>query len=557
MKTPTYALVCGTLRLEFEFFTTLTCLCELRKHGVIDEIVVSAWDCEEENIPGIHEKLSKLNIALVESHEPTLEFHYGESIYLRQAVQLSAGLDIIPANTYVIKCRTDYSNFDLNRMDVFSGVPVNWTLGKHGEFRTGKEARTAVLRFGIGAPFSFHDICFMGKREDLKKMVLFENTSLSFNKNIIADIWFFAGYYAIRFPLIRDFLKYVKVTEFHRGINNLRVFDEEFILPDFLCKFFALYFIIIYTDYAIYHDMYLPKDTLLRIEDIFYGNSTCGIRKDWVVEIRCFDVIRKIVEGELEQSRGYVSLYAEINKMKNMAYVEELKYCASYVEEMAEWGRKYLGYEPEEWLEDYRELSRESFSLGKEIGFEESATILFSDYHMNESTYAAVRDIAFNKQSYYNTVISHLCKLKEVDEKLYKKALFSSTRYFDDSVLRKVAELLMGGKALGKDATEASFIFKRFAHDERLYQFPMTVDRVFALIYYITYQEKMEGTSDVADELLQRLRIYYDIKIEEINLRQILIEITELDIDNSCIDYEDKIETQSSIRAVLKNEGWF
>lgn len=559
-KTPLYALVCGTFRLEFEFYTTLICLCELRKQGIIDGIVVSAWDEEEENIPGIHEKLEMLKIELVESPEPLLDFNYGEAIYLRQAVQVNAGLNIIPENAYVLKCRSDYSNFDINRFDVLKIPNYDWNLNQWGEFSTGKQSKTAVLRFGIGAPFAFHDICFMGSKTDLKKSIYFDNTTLSFENSIIADIWFFAGYYVNRFRIIKDFFRYIRLCEFHQGMNNLHILQEDFYLPSFLNKFYALYFLIIYSDYCIYHDMPLSDGVQLKIEDVFYSNPEYGIRKDWVVEIRCFDVIRKIVKGEVETSKGYDGIYSEICKIKKLSYAEQLRYEASDYEEMAAWGKKYFGYEPRKWLKNFRELKPVNKDEIADIGFEESAQLLFSDYSVNEKTYEAIRDIAFNKRSYYSTVISYLDDFKEVDEELYKKALFSSTRYFDDKVLRNVAKLLVDGKAQGKDIKEACFMFKRFAHDERLYRFPMNADRICALLHYIFYQEQTEGTSDVAEEFIIRLLDYYGMNQSENYIRNyeylecLLDEISKREIGIGTDRFEEKIQMQECIKVALRDE---
>ncbi len=499
-----WAVMCGALRMEFEFMTTLCRLCDMRYNGVVSGIILSTWTGEIDRIPQLREKLKALDIVTVET-EPINETPFSNLNYIRQAVQLNAALDLLTFDTYVLKCRTDFSNFDLNRMDsLYSVADQKQPEIKSGSFQTGLQSKISVLRYSVSVPFSFHDVAYLGHRNDLKRLIQLENTALFLGEAVIPDIWFFAGYYVHRFPVLADFFRHIKAGDFKECMNTLQIpCDGDIVLPNVLNKVYALYFKIIASDFTIYHDTELPGTEEISLTDILLGENHPGLRKDWVSEIRSSQISRIIVEGRLKQTEGYRRLYAEIQKMDDRKYVDGLYFSDKDWDELSEWGKNHFGKTL--CLKSYDKLNSEG--TGSEPpDFEKAVKTLMADSAGDKEVFSALEDISFQKSSYYDTVISYLKLFSDRDEDLYKKALFSATRYFNEDVLYRVAELLVNDELDDPKEIEAAvYIFKRFQADKRLYPFPMPEKHKQALLMYCQYEEKNHIDSCVRQEFNRRM----------------------------------------------------
>lgn len=515
MDKPVYAIVCGTLRHEFEFFTTVLCLCERRKQGYIQEIILSTWEGEDKYIHNVKEKMDRLGVTYLETPEPENQCEDVSIVYLRQALQLKRALDIIPNDVYVLKCRTDYSNFDINRMDIIYDKRGTLEKWKFGAFDTNFEYKISVLRFSIGVPFSFHDICFLGYKNDLKKLINMCMTGTQYRETIIPDLWFFVGHFAGAFPVIDSFCTFISFGGFHAHMNNLKPVDGDIVLPRFLNRFYATYFSLIYTSFNIFHDSPVGEDKQINMADIFCSNFEVGIRKDWVVETRSMEVLKRICEGRIENTKGYQELYSWIERIKNNPSAVTDSITMDEYKELVIWGEKYLGADAIHWLKsfdaDTSNLLKASGTLhtidaGKEE--EKEAHILFDEYNVSQEVYNIIRDISFNDKSYYSSIIDNLEAIKHVDYKLYKKALYSSARYFDDRVLLLISELLLEDCNTEAEKREATYMFQRFADDVRLYRFPMSDNLYRALENYCTYERCNESEPKVMRGWIDKLVAY-------------------------------------------------
>ena len=76
----TWAVMCGMIRVEFEFCSMLAYLCELRKNGEIDGIIFSTW---EGGAHGYESMLDELGVIVLESKPLDQESEYGEMVFLR------------------------------------------------------------------------------------------------------------------------------------------------------------------------------------------------------------------------------------------------------------------------------------------------------------------------------------------------------------------------------------------------------------------------------------------------------------------------------------------
>ena len=92
MKQPVWTVILGNFRQEFELYTTISYLCELRQKGVIDGILISTWKGEADKIVGLRDKFSELGVELVETDPLEDNTGYTSLNYLRQSTQMKAAL---------------------------------------------------------------------------------------------------------------------------------------------------------------------------------------------------------------------------------------------------------------------------------------------------------------------------------------------------------------------------------------------------------------------------------------------------------------------------------
>ena len=462
----TWAVMCGMIRVEFEFCSMLAYLCGLRKNGEIDGIIFSTWEGGAHGYEGM---LNELGVIVLESKPLEQESEYGEMVFLRQGTQLKAALDLLPNDAYILKCRTDYSNYEMNRI-----MPTIRNLNKtdletveFGKFRPLFENRIVVFGYSVNDLFSSGDIVFYGKVSDIRNMIVLEDTKLVYKNKVESDAWFFAGIFAHKYPIIGDYFRYL-YPGFRKKVFEMAANKEDFELPGVLNKLYALYFVIAYCNFIFYYleageefkQTPAPKEYELGIKDIFFGNAGYGIRRiKSNLDIRNYSIIEQIVNGKIADSNGYRKLYSEIKKIRDISkYGSSLQMTTEDIQELKDWGEQNFEKSDDDWNKDIVK----AVQTGNNCGYDEALEILFGRFGVGEREKEIIKDISCSAKGYYNKESEYLAELKEINYKLYKRVLFSLIRHDSSKAIEEFKELLASGDMDDLEKQEAQFLIEKF-----------------------------------------------------------------------------------------------
>lgn len=512
MGKPVWAVVCGAIRQDFEFYSTLAMLCEYRSKGMLDGIVISTWKGQPDNLPGLRGKLKRLNINVQELDQPDAFLdkyaHIGFSV---QGFQLRVGLDFVPDDVFVLRCRTDFSEQDIKlSYDLLAGN-VDLTLGKHGQMYSGLHYKIAVGRFTVARIFWFTDRCFLGYKADLYKMVNMKISMLEFGMRFCPDMAFFFNVFASEYPIFGEMEKLARKSSVLFENNNLMTkrlreyFEggegnrEEFALPTLLNKVFGLYFIVMYN---CFYEITQQKKTVeeLDIYDVFLGNKEGGMTRESTCEavIRDPEIIRRIINGECKQTEGYRKLYREICSMATPGYAEKMRITQADYEEYAAWVRDVLKLDPSKVLS----WSFPKVDRMENVHFEEALEILFEEreYKSIRKFHEVMYDICFTKKrSYYPAIVDNLERLKKVDGDLYEAAMAASVRTDWPFVLQYVAKSLYFNQVSQARVDSYKFIFDNNVGNDHFFKLPMAAGILCTNYYYGKYAEE-HGDSKYAQK---------------------------------------------------------
>ncbi len=479
-----WAVVCGMVRQEFELYSVLTWLCEQRSKGLIEGIIISTWLGEIDKIPHLRSKLLFLNILAIELPP----FDDNANLYYRQAYQLKEAMDVIPDDVFVLKCRTDFCIDLLNQMLPILENKADLSVRTFGNFKTCLRYRIAVGELGISGPFICQDICFLGYKQDIYKTVIFEDKNLRFSNPLAPDLLFFVNIFISDYPLIDDFFKSFKFWGLKKQLTSqFQAFNKDIELPGMLNKFYALYFVLIYTSFFLYNDIGFEKNEA-NIMDIF-GRDLSVIVVGWGTYLKSSKVLDMIIEGNITDTPSNRKFYKEIMKLASPDYAVTNYFTFDDYSETVDFGRKYFGIEPGRWLMPYRKVK--NINVDKNIGFNESLSILFSDYDVDENFMTVFHDIITGKEGeYYGRITGYLNDLSKY-KNLYEIALFASSRGQDPYVLRCIAEMLYNKRINQKNIGMAKFIFLRQSRSPSFFSGKMSVDKIAALYYYGKYSEPL------------------------------------------------------------------
>lgn len=462
----TWAVMCGMIRVEFEFCSMLAYLCELRKNGEIDGIIFSTW---EGGAHGYESMLDELGVIVLESKPLEQESEYGEMVFLRQGTQLKAALDLLPNDAYILKCRTDYSNYEVNRImpTIRKLNEADLKTAEFGEFKPLFENRVVVFGYSVNDLFSSGDIVFYGKASDIRNMIVLEDTKLAYASKVESDAWFFAGIFAHKYPIIGDYFRYL-YPGFRNKVFEMTADKENFELPDVLNKLYALYFVIAYCNFIFY---YLeageefgktpePNEYELGIKDIFFGNARYGIKRIKAnLDIRNYSIIDQIVNGKLADSSGYRKLYSEIKKIRDISkYGSSLQMTTEDIQELKDWGKMNFEKSDDDWAKDIVKAEK----TNNNCGYDEALDILFGRFEVGDREKRIIKDISCSAKGYYNKESEYLAELKEINYKLYKKVLFSLIRHDSSKAIQEFKDLIANGDMDDLERQEANFIIEKF-----------------------------------------------------------------------------------------------
>lgn len=503
-----WAVVCGALREEFEFYTTIALLCDYRAAGLIDGIVISTWKNELSRIDGIADKLSKLDIHIVELEEidPSVD-QYANINFIRQSYQLSQGMKATPDDVFILKCRTDFSVEWIKRYRTLLESNIDISVEKHGNLSFGISYKISVLGNNNAVPFFlFCDICFLGYKTDLMRISTFEMNILSMGEKIMPDVLFYLNIFINQFPIIREFYSAVDFFAFKRAklFNWIKKSDiENNGMPGILNKFFALYFIILKCCiYFIFEKR--SQCPNVKLSDYFLMKPQNG-KDGWGINT---EIIRKIVDGEAAFTPGYIKLYKEICKLLSNEYALIQAYTPEDYLETKKWGEQNADIPVEKWLR----YNEPKISCGERINYLDSINILFSDYTEDkeklnnlanvlksdiESMTNDYRSIFYQPCFYYN-LFDDLDKYEKIDKKIYEIVYTSAGRCLDFDLLRDYAKRLDDAEIDEyyipkiQDYFDKKLIFPYF------YTFPMLPNKLSAYYHYAKFSERNGNTKVIS-----------------------------------------------------------
>lgn len=479
-----FAVICGAVRLEVEFYHIISTLCEWRSQGKLEGIVLSTWKGELEKIPHLRRKLEYLDILVVETDPlDESEDKYTNLNYVRQALQLRAGLEKIPEDVFVLKCRTDFCVNDLRRIE--SALGADLRVSGYGSFMPPVRYRIAILVGSVSLPFWFNDIVFVGHKMDVRKLLRFEDTVKSVGRRENPDILWWISLFWHDYPILQEYISTVNMwatNEIMKKYLN-EMSEESFYLPGILNKLYALYFVILYTSfYIVGGENGISEDTIYEIM-----NPRKGRGNPFHIGLHSLKGIARAVRGELKQSKGYMKLYQEINKIGTIeGYAQTLEYVEKDYEEAREWGEA-IGYPVRRWLDGRGKRWK---AQGKEMDFIKTSEILFSDYKIEKEQIREMKKICMEGKSYYKDLKDLLGEVE--DKRLYGEVLYAASRGLDGEVLEELAKKLYHGEVKEKDQWKARMVFDRYRPNGVLMK-ATTAGHLTAFYYYGRYMQKEYG----------------------------------------------------------------
>jgi len=517
-----WAVCCGALRNKFELYLTLASLCEYRSRGLLEGIVLSTWKGEVERIAGLREKLESLGIEVVEL-EP-LDEAAGKFISLnfaRQAYQLRKGLEAVPDDCFVLKCRTDYSIERIADMEPVLQGKVDFTLGKHGAMCFGLNYRIGVWRLSSNLVLYYIDAAFVGYKLDLMQMTKLTMTKYS-NDNILEpDEQFFINLFIDKYPILNEMVSLFFVNQ-RWFADNLAAYSEnkreEFELPGMLNKVYALHFIILANCVCLIHHSRKDEDLeKFYLADAFGCSAAAGKAKEKTKLYRFMNpkAVQMIVGGECVPTEGYRKLLAEIIRFAQEGYAEKCTVSKEDYDETCIWVKEALETDPKTWLSSFPK--KRSTGQGCAMDFQKAAAVLMEDgENLGASLEFVLEDCARSqKGGFYGRICKNFDFLDRNLRKLHLDMMNCAGRCEQPWILKKLAkcadmaENVEEGKWIG-------WIFERWGtHELRLYAFPMEAQQLSALYTYGVFQEERCGTDALARVFCRRLSEYYGVPLEK------------------------------------------
>lgn len=514
---PVWAIICGAVRQEFELYTIIMWLCEQRSRGYLDGIVLSTWVGEVDNIPGLRKKLDFLEINLVEVQPLRKEINnFANMNYFRQIGQLNAGLNRIPNDVFVLKCRTDYCNEWVKKYEKVLSGEVNLNVQVFGKFHPGLHYKIAIMNYSISHPFILEDICFLGYKDDIRKMTVFESSPLYLGDRLSPDVLFFSSIFLHRFSIIKDFFEILHYWNFASALRDrlIQVRDEDFELPSILVKFYGLYFVILSNCFYACCTTASDNEYTIGLSTVFYGNSK-GVERGWLIAVRDVNIFSQIMDFKVAQSSAANQLMEVIRSIFSTGKeVSICRYKDEY-DELKKWGEKYLKIPVCEWLKNDWEKIFVPSAL--KLNFGQTGKILFSNYLINDSNQDLkfedmMNNIVFSSIPYYKAVINELECIRKYNESLYEIALLATSRCKSDKVLKHIAIALLEGTISSSRIDAAEYVFKRYLEieKEQFIKFPLVADQILAVYYYGKYCLRRYQRENVLEILYMKLKKIYE-----------------------------------------------
>jgi hypothetical protein len=213
---PVWVVLTGIVRDEQSLLGRLRFFAELKRSGLVAQLVFSTWKGELNEFPSIVQILQENDFVLVESDPPDFVCR---GHYLHQAVTISNALNVCPAHSFVLKTRTDKAG---ETSGFFEERTVSFLKGKAYARPCGRGAGALKYRIGVfdayfvqkslHAPvlFFWNDINYFGYRGDLKRLLNFNAIDFEYKKLVPEQVLF-----STRFSTL-----WASIGEFYRAANQ-------------------------------------------------------------------------------------------------------------------------------------------------------------------------------------------------------------------------------------------------------------------------------------------------------------------------------------------------
>ena len=236
-----WAVICGSIRDTFELKLLLNRLIEARLHGQLDGIVISTWDTQKNKHPELFKSFESANIIVVELNELP-EIPFCNSSYTVQALQLLKGIECVPNNAYILKCRTEFCLELVNRFLDYELIDLS--IRKRDIFNIDFEKKIWVNGVRGIQPFFSADRSFFGKKNDILKMIDLSLITLQHNGSfIITDVLFFLTPFLQRFPIINQFFDRINYSKYCDACIE-QICDETKKVPTLIVKLWAITYLL-------------------------------------------------------------------------------------------------------------------------------------------------------------------------------------------------------------------------------------------------------------------------------------------------------------------------
>ena len=559
-----WAVCCGQCRQEFELYATIRLLLDLKCKGYLDGIVISTWKGELDKITGLREKLSELGIIVVESNELNIDLgEYCNLNYLRQAYQLHRGISAVPDDVFILRCRTDLSIDRIKWLTNILKGEKDLTIAYDSRRSCGGlNYKIAVTRLPVDLLFCMTDIAFLAYKADIKKMISFENVTLKYGFNVIPDYWFFLNVFIKRGAILDNLMLRMKKwfnDEYGSALKKYALANknENFILPEIMCKLYAYYFMILEDCFVCFdRNTYKKSIEPFHISEVFAGEKKIGMVSYWQNCFLNMETLHMITDGRCVSNQTYNKIFRTINAYrcgwshKMFESINEDEFI-----ELKEWWSSCLGLDCADWFKNgfdngFTKLSDKSYTVENFFGLNSEDESLKKEWNdlCNKNIY--------EDRTFYIAVSRYIDEIQQVNPYIYYSALGAAGRSELPYILKRIAiELNEGIPDDWKE--ELCFIFERWkTNHNRFFKLPISATKLSAYYKYCIYSEE-NGKFGFSSNFYKAITKQLNLKLQDYgqeNIKEVLRIVSEY-IEEHYREYHTNIIVKEFID-FLRMSNW-
>jgi hypothetical protein len=235
-----WAIVCGLIRDEAAALRKVEALKTLRRDGVLQGVVFSAWFGNYEAHAAVNRAVAEAGFVFVESHEPKLKlrghaFHQSKSIHM--------ALQFVPDDALVLRLRPDLAELTPDFVKFLTAV-------HRGDIKAARPAAPVydcavfINSCFLGCPFYINDIILLASKPHLKRIFHFDYGFEFFGSNLAPEQFFFLRAFADQFPIFDAFSRVNTGLLFERPDDTKRLVRAQ-LDSDFFMDVLALYWVLL------------------------------------------------------------------------------------------------------------------------------------------------------------------------------------------------------------------------------------------------------------------------------------------------------------------------